>query len=113
MAEVFIARMESADATREVRLAVEHREAGLHRGAWLPSQGGRSLELGYWLGRPFWGAGLMTEALTAVLGWVAGGWGKRALSSGHFADNAASGRVLVKAGFLYTGEVESALLGRP
>jgi len=27
--------------------------------------------------------------------------------SGHFADNPASGRVLEKAGFLYTGEVQS------
>ena len=31
--------------------------------------------------------------------------GRRALVAGHFSDNPASGRVLEKAGFLYTGEV--------
>jgi RimJ/RimL family protein N-acetyltransferase len=47
----------------------------------------------------------MSEAVAAVLAWAAPGWGRRLLTSGHFADNPASGRVLVKAGFLYTGEV--------
>jgi RimJ/RimL family protein N-acetyltransferase len=28
------------------------------------------------------------------------------VASGHFADNPASGRVLEKAGFLYTGDIE-------
>ena len=32
-------------------------------------------------------------------------WGKRAIASGHFVENEASGRVLIKCGFLYTGEV--------
>jgi len=32
-------------------------------------------------------------------------FGVRAVIAGHFADNAASGRVLEKCGFLYTGEV--------
>ena len=63
-------------------------------------------ELGYWLGRPYWGAGLATEAASGALLWVARGWGKRAVTAGHFADNPASGRVLEKAGFLYTGDRE-------
>lgn len=59
-------------------------------------------EIGYWLGRPYWGAGLATEAARAGLGWAkARGW--RAVAAGHFVDNPASGRVLEKAGFLYTG----------
>lgn len=59
-------------------------------------------EMGYWLGRPYWGAGLATEAARAGLGWAADrGW--RAVAAGHFIDNPASGRVLEKAGFLYTG----------
>jgi RimJ/RimL family protein N-acetyltransferase len=67
---------------------------------------GPASELGYWIGRPFWGAGYMTEAVTAALDWARDSWGRRILASGHFADNDASGRVLAKAGFLYTGEVE-------
>ena len=45
------------------------------------------------------------EAVTAALSWAGGEWGARVLAAGHFADNAASSRVLIKAGFLYTGEV--------
>ena len=38
--------------------------------------------------------------------WARRKWKKRAVVAGHFADNPASGRVLSKAGFLYTGEVK-------
>ena len=46
------------------------------------------------------------QAVIAALAWVREGWARRVLTSGHFADNAPSGRVLTKADFLYTGEVE-------
>lgn len=65
-------------------------------------------ELGYWLGRTFWGRGFATEAARALLTWAAQA-GTRAMVSGHFADNPASGKVLSKAGFLYTGEVRHRL----
>lgn len=61
------------------------------------------IEIGYWMGRPYWGRGYATEAARAVaehardLGRV---------TAGHFIDNPASGRVLEKAGFAYTGAVE-------
>ena len=63
-------------------------------------------EIGFWLGRPFWGRGYMTEATRAGLAWTADALGRRFVMAGHFADNPASGRVLIKAGFLYTGDVE-------
>ena len=63
-------------------------------------------EIGYWLGKPFWGRGLATEAARTALKWAKTGWGKKAVYSGHFADNPASGAVLIKCGFLYTGEVK-------
>jgi RimJ/RimL family protein N-acetyltransferase len=62
-------------------------------------------EIGYWIGRPHWGKGYATEAGRAAMDWAHRRWGKRALRAGHFADNPASGRVLDKLGFLYTGEV--------
>ncbi len=68
-----------------------------------PEDGSSLMDFGYWLGRPYWGGGLATEAARAALGWARDGWGRRALQAGHFADNPASGRVLEKAGFLYTG----------
>jgi RimJ/RimL family protein N-acetyltransferase len=67
---------------------------------------GPTPEMGYWLGRPFWGRGYATEAGRGLLDWTEKRWGKRAVRSGHFADNPASGRVLHKLGFLYTGEVQ-------
>ena len=67
----------------------------LREGATLP-------EVGYWYGARCWGAGYATEALAGAIG-RAREWGLRAISAGHFTDNPASGRVLEKAGFLYTG----------
>lgn len=64
-------------------------------------------EVGYWLGRAYWGQGLATEAARAALAWARDSWRRRVVVSGHFADNPASGRVLVKAGFLYTGQIEA------
>jgi len=61
-----------------------------------------SFEVGYWFGRPYWGQGYATEALVAFLA-EAKALGR--LEAGHFVDNPASGRVLEKGGFAYTGEV--------
>ena len=61
-------------------------------------------EMGYWVGRPYWGRGLATEAAEGALKCASKSWKKRAVSAGHFADNPASGRVLTKSGFLYPGE---------
>lgn len=61
-------------------------------------------EIGYWFGRPYWGKGLASEALAAFLS-EAKKLGR--LLAGHFADNPASGRVLEKAGFAYTGVIEN------
>lgn len=106
MAEGFIARKRAADHAREVVLAIERADGVFMGVLGIHPTDGRAPELGYWIGRPFWGAGYMTEAVTAALVWARDSWGRRVLTSGHFADNDASGRVLAKAGFLYTGEVE-------
>jgi RimJ/RimL family protein N-acetyltransferase len=66
---------------------------------------GRFVMLGYWLGRSYWGRGYATEAVRAVADFAAElGYGP--VRADHFADNPASGRVLEKAGFRYTGETE-------
>ncbi len=67
-------------------------------------------ELGYWFGRPYWGQGFATEAAT---GFVVEARKLGELGAGHFVDNPASGRVLSKVGFAYTGETKSMFsLGR-
>jgi RimJ/RimL family protein N-acetyltransferase len=57
-----------------------------------------SVELGYWIARPFWGRGLATEACTALID-IARALGLQSVEGSHFLDNSASGRVLEKLGF--------------
>lgn len=61
-------------------------------------------ELGYWVGEPWWNRGFATEAACAVRDEAVATFGSEAMISGHFAENHASGRVLTKLGFRYTGE---------
>ncbi|MDQ1085970.1 GNAT family N-acetyltransferase [Siphonobacter sp. SORGH_AS_1065] len=59
-----------------------------------------SVEVGYWLGEPFWGKGIMTQALQQ---WIEQVWiiapNARRLWAGVLAYNEPSMRVLEKAGF--------------
>ncbi|MBZ0216498.1 MAG: GNAT family N-acetyltransferase [Fimbriimonadaceae bacterium] len=61
-------------------------------------QSGR-VELGYWLGKPYWGSGLMSEAVRALVEFVFDRVKAPFLLADHFIDNPASGRVLEKCGF--------------
>ncbi len=61
-------------------------------------------ELGYWIARQHWNKGYATEAVRALLS-LAPTLGHRRIVARHFTDNAASARVLAKAGFCPTGEV--------
>ncbi|KAB7788499.1 GNAT family N-acetyltransferase [Bifidobacterium cebidarum] len=60
--------------------------------------GDNALELGYWIGRPFWGKGYMPEALNAVLEYAFDTLHKDAVWGGHYKENAQSGRVMEKCG---------------
>ncbi len=105
-AEEGLARIAREDPRREATFAIEHRDFGfVGMLGFHEKQPGRP-EVGYWLGRPFWGRGYATEALTGALRWAKADWRRNVLWAGHFADNPASGQVLCKAGFLYTGDVE-------
>jgi RimJ/RimL family protein N-acetyltransferase len=104
-ASAFIERLEASDPDQEALFAIELPGDGvIGLVGFHPNDEGAS-EIGYWLGRPYWGRGHMTEAVCAAMEWAARTWARRFVVSGHFADNEASGRVLVKAGFLYTGEI--------
>ncbi|HEX6784237.1 MAG TPA: GNAT family N-acetyltransferase [Sphingomicrobium sp.] len=63
-----------------------------------------SVELGYWIARPFWGRGIATEACEALVE-IARTLGFQSLEGSHFLDNPASGRVLEKLGFESLGIV--------
>ena len=62
-----------------------------------------SMEMGYWLGEPFWGRGLTTRAVTAVSDWAFDNYKVVRIFATAFAQNVASMRVLEKSGFLREG----------
>ncbi len=61
-------------------------------------------EIGYWIGEPYWNRGYATEAARTVLADAITCFGAETIVSGHYWENHASGRVLTKLGFRYTGE---------
>lgn len=60
-------------------------------------------ELGYWVGRPYWGSGYCTEAAAAMLEYAFGTLGLNRVHAHHFANNPASGRVMEKTGMRFEG----------
>lgn len=104
-AEDFLAAVDGQDPARARTFVIEHEDHGSVGVIGLFEDQDPAPEVGYWIGRPFWGRGYATEALEAAMVWASKAWKRRALAAGHFTDNPASGRVLEKAGFLYTGEV--------
>lgn len=65
----------------------------------------RRADVGYWLGRDFWGKGYATEAATAVCTWGFTTLDLARISAARFSDNPASGRVLEKVGMRREGEL--------
>ncbi len=62
-----------------------------------------SAEIGYWLGEPFWGRGIATEALVAVTRHAIQTQRLTRVFALPFASNVASCRVLEKAGYVLEG----------
>lgn len=58
-------------------------------------------ELGYWLGKPFWGRGYMPEAAREILRHGFEDLGMTTVWCGYYEGNAKSKRVQEKAGFVY------------
>ena len=65
--------------------------------------GEEAIWIGYMLGRPWWGSGLMTEALGVLCPYLWQRLGELDIYGEHFSDNPASGLVMVKAGFAHVG----------
>ena len=104
-AEHFVINVAGQDPATARTFLIEHEDNGPVGVLGIFQDRDLAPEVGYWIGRPFWGRGYATEALDGAIAWAARTWKRRALVAGHFADNPASGRVLEKAGFLYTGEI--------
>ena len=62
-------------------------------------------EMGYWIGKPYWGNGYATEAARALILHAFQKENFDYLTVGHFKENPASARVIAKLGFELSGEV--------
>ncbi len=60
-------------------------------------------EIGYWLGEPFWGQGIMPKVIGAISWFAFEERGLIRLEACVFEHNQASARVLEKSGFVYEG----------
>jgi ribosomal-protein-alanine N-acetyltransferase len=89
-------------ARGEVRFAIT-RAGRLIGGVGFYRRSSGAAELGFWLGRAWWGRGFATEAASAVLAYGVATRRLPGFSSAHFVDNPASARVLAKLGFEPTG----------
>lgn len=66
----------------------------------------KSAEIGYWLGEPFWGRGIATEAVVGLTEWGFANLDLERIYAGVFSWNPASGRVLEKAGYVHEATLE-------
>ena len=62
-------------------------------------------EIGYWLARPYWGQGIMTDAVRAYVGYAFDGLKLLRLTAHVLAFNVGSTRVLEKNGFKLEGRL--------
>lgn len=68
-------------------------------------QPGATAEIGYWIGRPFWGRGYATEAARAVATYGFDVLGFHRIFAMAFSRNPASSRVLEKLGMRWEGKL--------
>ena len=108
-AEAYISAMLAADPGESFAFAVTvddvaigsigaFRRGNIHR---------RTAELGYYIGEPYWGKGLMTSAVRQLCAYVFDNSDILRLFAEPFSYNIGSCRVLEKAGFQYEGTMRS------
>jgi ribosomal-protein-alanine N-acetyltransferase len=66
--------------------------------------------IGYWLAEPFWGKGIMPEAVKLLTDYAFFDLGLIRLQAGVFSKNTASMRVLEKAGYVNEGILRNAVI---
>jgi ribosomal-protein-alanine N-acetyltransferase len=104
-----IAFLESASAAQPSNLAIDVSGQavggiGFVQGTDVERYGA---EIGYWLGETMWGRGIATEAVVLVTAYAFDTYNLLRLFALPFADNAASVRVLEKAGYVREGLLKS------
>jgi RimJ/RimL family protein N-acetyltransferase len=104
-ARFFIDKVATGDTERAYSITWRD---GPHKGSYLGTvsfhlQPGKAPELGYWLGQPHWGQGLMSEAVSALLATARATGRYRKIRASALETNAGSLNVLEKHGFVRVG----------
>lgn len=106
-AEVFISRVAKADTATNFAIATTSEAIG-SIGIVLGKDVHRfTAEMGYWLAEPYWGKGIMTDAVQFLTAWAFRELKLHRVSAEPYATNKASHRVLEKAGFTREGVLRS------
>lgn len=95
--------IEARAAGTAFRFSILRKAGEMHIGSIGLSLRDGVFELGYWLGRPYWGQGFATEAARRVVGFAFYNLKATRIVAGRFHDNPASGRVLAKLGAVAAG----------
>ena len=66
-------------------------------------------EMGYWLAEPYWGKGIMSQAVKSLADYAIHDLKIHRIFAEPYSTNQASARVLEKAGFLYEGILRSSV----
>jgi len=97
-AEAFIAR----EPSDEQVFVIERKADGVFLGS-VGINPPAGHEIGYWLGKPFWGFGYASEAVQRLVTYAFEVFPVDAVRAGFFADNPASGHLLSKLGMRHNG----------
>lgn len=109
-AEAWVEAARATDPRAAFAIAVEGEAAGAIGLILQEDVYRRSAELGYWLGRVYWGRGIMSEAVAAFTEWAIGHFALTRVYASTFEHNPASARVLEKAGFTLEGRLRRSVL---
>jgi len=107
MAEEWISRHDYWFKKREaIALAIQVVKTGEHIGTISITQiNGKSGNLGYWVGVPYWGNGYCSEAASLIIEYGFYEYGLDLIYARHLPENPASGKVMTKNGFEYKHQV--------
>ena len=110
-AREFLSRWRADAPPHDTRFVIELKNEGAIGIVGFHNNDGDA-EIGYWLGEPYWGQGLMSEALYAILDWYFDVTEADIVVSGVFPFNMASAALQMKLGFVETGTSKRHCLAR-
>jgi len=103
-AQGFVQRVVDNDNPNTYQFAITLKDdtligaTGIHR-----TERHHHAEIGYWIGRPYWGQGYATEAVQRLIQFGFEQMDLNRIFAGYFSENWASRRVMEKAGLSYEG----------